>query len=125
MQNQLSFQHYKTKAKESKEIPPCPICNKTFPHLKRRGEHLKNCEKSFVCEECFDEFKSKQALIAHQNKHTMKHKCNLCGKCFESNYKLNRHLLTHEKTKSFSCTKCGKSFSRKDNLSYHQKTKRH
>ena len=47
-------------------------------------------------------------------------RCHVCDKMLPSNYGLNKHLMTHEK--SFECKHCNKKFSRKDNLESHTRS---
>ncbi|XP_021001758.2 uncharacterized protein [Parasteatoda tepidariorum] len=47
--------------------------------------------------------------------------CNICEKCFNTNYNLKRHTLqVHEKKNAHSCTDCSKKFARKSDLLRHR-----
>ena len=103
---------------------PCPVCGTSFMHLKRRNEHVKFCGKTLTCDKCGKEFKTKQSLVGHHNaKHTEKFKCMTCKKCFESESKLARYNITHDKTNVIRCDKCSKTFNRRDNMLLHQTNK--
>ena len=66
-------------------VDPCPICGSKFTHVFRKNLRMEYCGKLLNCEICGKSFKSKQALVGHQNpKHTEKFRYDLCGKCFEN-----------------------------------------
>lgn len=47
--------------------------------------------------------------------------CNICEKCFTSNYNLKRHVLqVHEKKSFHPCIECDKQFCRKSDLKRHR-----
>ena len=115
-------QAYNMQGKKGIVVDPCPICGSKFTHVFRTNSHMKYCGDSLSCEICGKSFKSKQALVGHQNaKHQEKFKCDLCGKCFENLSKLDRHKIAQNVEKSFTCPKCEKKFLRKDNMLQHIK----
>ncbi|GFS76242.1 hypothetical protein NPIL_522471 [Nephila pilipes] len=47
--------------------------------------------------------------------------CNVCGKCFNTNYNLKRHTLqVHEKKYSHQCPDCSKKFAQPSDLKRHK-----
>ncbi|XP_074542102.1 uncharacterized protein LOC141802438 [Halichoeres trimaculatus] len=59
----------------------------------------------------------------HQTNHafaeTRPFKCSECGKGFDQNKYLNRHMLVHTQERPFSCPKCEKGFKFKGHLKTH------
>lgn len=47
--------------------------------------------------------------------------CNVCGKKYESNYKLKIHMFSHTGERPFTCDVCGAGFTRRPNLMAHQR----
>jgi len=45
--------------------------------------------------------------------------CRQCGKSFDYNSLLTRHLRTHSEEKQFECSQCGKTFTQKGSLTIH------
>ena len=45
--------------------------------------------------------------------------CELCGKAFNSETFLNKHIEEHSEQNRFQCRECDKHFSRKDSLKRH------
>ena len=45
--------------------------------------------------------------------------CDVCGKIFANQCKIDRHMLVHTGVKNFTCSICQKAFNRKDNLKVH------
>ena len=48
-------------------------------------------------------------------------KCKECGKEFQYERSLKRHMLNHD-TKKYTCGQCSQTFTRQDLLSRHEKT---
>ncbi|XP_029686014.1 zinc finger protein 37 homolog isoform X1 [Takifugu rubripes] len=47
--------------------------------------------------------------------------CQMCGKDFRSECRLNEHVIIHTEVKPFSCDTCGKSFRNSSSLSAHRR----
>ncbi|XP_041657768.1 zinc finger protein 32-like [Cheilinus undulatus] len=97
---------------------------------KRRIEKIKILEtdhnsyqskKSFTCDTCGEEVKSKSELKTHQRAHGGKkmHSCEICGKMFSFKSDLTYHTRSHTGERPFSCSICGKRFFRMTNLNTH------
>lgn len=50
-----------------------------------------------------------------------KYRCEECSKCFNGNYKLRRHMLSHSKVKPFQCEECQQRFSQRGHLKEHMR----
>jgi KRAB domain-containing zinc finger protein len=48
-----------------------------------------------------------------------KKQCDICGKYFQNNAKLERHRMIHTGVKPFQCEKCHRCFNQKANLKAH------
>jgi len=50
-----------------------------------------------------------------------KNMCGYCGKVFQNNSRLERHIRSHTGERPFSCTLCGDRFKQKCHLTVHMK----
>ena len=118
----------------------CPQCGKHFSQKRYVESHVKTFHKDdcpFQCEDCGKRYKYHGALKRHrQSVHERtgensivisfgqqkQHNCSICSKVFKRKDLLNKHLVTHDKSKEkFSCEECGKLYGRRDNLLEHRK----
>ena len=72
---------------------------------------------------------AKKKLFHHvQVKHTAnqdrKYKCEVCGKGFLDNQKLNDHKNTHTGEKPYACKFCGVAFANRSNCNAHENSHR-
>lgn len=98
-------------------------------HSKKKTQHAvssnnkrKQQVKMYTCHysSCKKVFKHKNAFNKHIQRHNEnKHTCSKCGKQFNENSKLKRHLLIHIGDKKHSCPHCNKSFIYDFNLKTH------
>ncbi|XP_070495285.1 zinc finger protein 23-like [Chironomus tepperi] len=94
----------------------CEICGKSlkphamYYHMKYRHTN----EKTHQCPQCPKAFKTKDNIIRHMMRHNMKFPCNICGRKFAENSRLQMHLNMHENPDDFLCTICNKSFEHID-----------
>ena len=97
---------------------------KTIVLLKRSLKEevdSKEQETHLKCKTCKNGFKSRQELKAHiKDVHNQKIHCMECGKSFEKNCELEKHLNEHTKPKQFKCETCGKEFHKNWRMKKHQ-----
>ena len=78
-------------------------------------------DKKFKCDKC--DFASGRAKRLKQHieiVHNCSHKCETCGECFSSNFKLNYHKESiHEGKKKYECDQCDKHYSLEEGLTQH------
>lgn len=83
-------------------------------------------EGPFICTECQENFESSDTLKSHwdkvcnlKTKSTVEKLCNLCGKTFQRNSHLKKHVRSiHEKI-PYDCTECDQSFATEDSSKNH------
>jgi len=80
---------------------PCQYCEKAFFSKAQLQDHVKKHEGSpgYCCDSCGKAFYRKDCLTIHtKSVHFGERKCTCqtCGKKFINNYKLDRHLKTHQ-----------------------------
>lgn len=84
----------------------------------KRQPSKKASAKRLRCPVCKKEY----SLMSSFHKHVLLHpttKCLICGRRFNSNYSVRRHMLTHTGEKPFGCPVCYLRFSQKSNLANH------
>ncbi|XP_061398308.1 zinc finger protein 184-like [Musca vetustissima] len=129
----LSNNKYKDDCFQEDEIPSspnsvtnddfqCSICLEYFETaelLKYHETVHKKITKKLICEFCQHAFESLRPLVNHiKATHPMseKHSCNEYYK-YES--ALEKHMLSHNDTKTYLCPQCGKTFRNSANLREH------
>ncbi|XP_034729394.1 zinc finger protein 814-like [Etheostoma cragini] len=103
--------------------PRCDQCNKNFCSLKSWLSHVElHKQKPFWCLSCAKGYKDEVSLDKHLQTHnlTRTHTCNICHKSFILSRHLKNHYNTHTGARPFQCTLCGKSFSHPGNLFAHR-----
>ena len=69
-----------------------------------------------------EQLEIQEKLYHSKNSHNAKrnHKCELCTKTFQGEYKLKKHIYeVHEGNKDYECNSCGKLFSQGGSLKRH------
>ncbi|XP_027136095.1 zinc finger protein 37-like isoform X2 [Larimichthys crocea] len=92
-----------------------------------RPPNAEKHRKSFQCDTCGKECKSKYRLDNHLKMHTNGVKlwwCNICGKGFGLRSALNDHIKSHPGEGQYFCSTCGKGFTYRSHLSIHARTHR-
>ncbi|XP_043482597.1 zinc finger protein 595-like [Leptopilina heterotoma] len=112
---------------------PCDLCGKSYVTKKSLAKHrsnvhesqqnfCRNCGPECVCEE--------KAKIYIKPEKTKIYTCDECGKSFEKENKLQKHLRIHERAKEqqdsnfkrFLCHICSKTFRQNTGLMFHMRT---
>ncbi len=77
-------------------------------------------QKPFSCKVCCKSFARKKSLRRHEMSHTDTYKCDQCQQQFNSRQHLDRHVNgVHKKLRPFSCPDCDKSFLTKRDVDRH------
>lgn len=96
----------------------CKVCNKQLSNAGSFKYHMQlhSDEVPFLCCECGEKFKTKNAYDGHMTTHNNTHTCEVCGKCYRQAASLRSHMLSHTGEKLFLCILCGKSMTQKSGL---------
>ncbi|KAJ8961104.1 hypothetical protein NQ318_008780 [Aromia moschata] len=100
-------------------------CKLSLPFLNFDTEHVKE-ELKYTCNICNSHFVYKNKFVQHlKSEHdvvvnvTKLKQCDICGKRFQYNVQLSRHMVMHSGIKQFKCNQCDKFFSSKGGLNKH------
>ena len=124
-----------SKPKPEIENYSCDLCDQTFKSLRTQKLHMSACQKKFpflhfkrekpgepglesydcpVCQKTFTIISSRNRhMESHLPKRTT-HKCDICGKKYNSKFNLNRHIHSkhsNEPKKTAQCHICGQTCS--------------
>ena len=104
---------------------PCEVCNELFPKLKLREhqciEHFEVLNLHFPCEFCYLRFNENYKLTKHLQSHNNKNfKCETCQQTFVSQYNLDNHEQVQHGKEGPKCDLCGKKFTTLSMLNKHK-----
>mmetsp|Transcript_12907 Transcript_12907/g.18553 ORF Transcript_12907/g.18553 Transcript_12907/m.18553 type:complete len:189 (-) Transcript_12907:1031-1597(-) len=104
----------------------CESCHLSFRsvyELKRHRKNFHEGRREFPCSYCERDF----SQLGHRNEpEKMDHcdegkECNICGKKFPVESKLERHVRTvHEQIRNYECSTCGLRLKQKSHLMKHR-----
>ncbi|WP_339500543.1 C2H2-type zinc finger protein [Pseudomonas silesiensis] len=77
--------------------------------------------KRHFCGRCGKNFEREGQLTRHLRTHTGEYKCETCGRCFGTKDNLKQHIPTHTRAKPYKCAACGRDFSRPGQLKIHSR----
>lgn len=82
-----------------------------------------NKQKTYTCPDCGKVFNANYNLNRHMPVHTGARPflCKICGKGFRQASTLCRHKIIHTKEKPHKCSICGKAFNRSSTLNTHRR----
>ncbi|KAL1517339.1 hypothetical protein ABEB36_001114 [Hypothenemus hampei] len=98
-----------------------PVFNYTQPKYKDlNGKSV----RVFECGICGREFNHQYTLMRHLPTHTDERKfhCHICGKAFRQMSTLSQHKAIHSSARPYTCQVCNKNFNRVSTLISHSKT---
>jgi len=114
------------------ELPQrCERCGDRFRHNYELREHLLACltgiRKPFKCDTCGVCFKHRRTLRCHEQAHTGRTVCHICGRSYGHKASLEKHRLFCHQLTARKCPECGKVFSNpsyfKRHMDMHEKMK--
>lgn len=115
-------QHFVTFHTES---APCPKCGKICKSKGDLARHIKDEHEKYPCPHCGDMLSTRRAATHMKTKHTpnedLKFKCDICGKGFISNGKLQNHVNIHTGAKPYKCKFCNATFGDSANYRAHER----
>ncbi|XP_013416348.1 zinc finger protein 729 [Lingula anatina] len=82
---------------------------------------IRHSARNHKCEVCGKQFNTKSSLLHHADDHRKrKFLCEICGMSFKRSIHIKNHKLSkHSKERDFECPTCRKKFKRKDNMKRH------
>lgn len=106
--------------------PLLQVCEQEFRQKheldEHRASHLKEDPLPFLCSSCPRGFDNFEAYQEHSKEHALKRRfgCGQCGRKYDSELKLNQHMVTHA-NRPYTCPRCAKAFRSQHSYLKHQK----
>lgn len=111
--------------KKAAQFEMCWFCGKSI-HKNSFNMHLEiHFQRPHECNICQKVCRNKSAMLYHRKSHFLpeeekgEYLCGICPKTFESETRLNKHILGHA-PKQLMCGHCGKKFKRIKSLELHE-----
>ena len=102
----------------------CKMCTEIFSSVKDLNTHNRNDHGIVSCIKCDKHFNTQSSLDKHLYMHReLKFNCELCGKCFPFEGRLDQHMVTHINNKlPYPKKSCDRKFKCTGDLNCHIKT---
>eukprot|EP01083_Nonionella_stella_P096141 270175_1 len=102
----------------------CGICGKGYKYLCNYRSHaIIHTDDAFVCQYCNKRFGRKSNYKEHVRIHTGEapYKCEICSRTFKQHHGWKDHMRVHTGEKPYLCKVCGKRFTVGHNLNVHMR----
>ena len=110
----------------STEKHKCPHCDHVVGSVKYLKQHIKTTHEKIPCEQCGEligeVLMNRHIQAKHTPNHLKKYKCEVCGKGFSTNQKLQEHNNIHTGAKPFKCKFCSAAFASRGTHAMHQRS---
>ncbi|XP_041730647.2 zinc finger protein 436-like [Coregonus clupeaformis] len=121
----IELSNLKSSSQSNAAASCCKVCGKSFLYmgslLKHVQTHIKDQEH--LCGVCGMRFQSQQSMIDHHQTHIgARFSCQVCSKCFTTEYDMSVHMRIHTDEKEYQCPDCGKSYTQFGYLQVHMRS---
>ncbi|KAK2165518.1 hypothetical protein LSH36_49g07093 [Paralvinella palmiformis] len=105
----------------------CELCDKRFSSwcLLKKHQRVHTLETPYQCQDCLQRFKWQTSLLTHaclnKSGEGTSLKCPDCGKIFNMQCLLKKHMVIHTNLRPFKCDQCDKSFKMRETLKKHHR----